>query len=257
MNFRYHLTTLVFAGASLVCSVSFAETIEGVLSRGPIYSALFTSSSESGDLIGYAFRNQSAVGVHILSRCLPEMFCKVAHGTTRLLTDTSDFEFKDEPQGWLEITTAHGADMETVVFGYKKSESTRFGKVVIREQDNRLMFRGAAVTPALLGAYPSTIVAKYEIGTTDVLLVQETGGTSCPAQFRLIIVAREGIRSTDAFGSCSDVIYPKSDGARVIVSMPGFAGPFQPDREKEQARRTRLDYVFAGGVVRLSRNTSN
>lgn len=37
-----------------------AETIEGVLEQGKVYSALFTVSPESGDLIGFAAKNQSA-----------------------------------------------------------------------------------------------------------------------------------------------------------------------------------------------------
>ena len=62
------------------CAWTFAaaESVEGVLEKGATYSALFSASPESGDLIGYPFKNQSAVGKAILGNCLPGMHCKVA-----------------------------------------------------------------------------------------------------------------------------------------------------------------------------------
>lgn len=249
MNYLKHITTVIIASASLVASLASAEVIEGVLEKGLVYSALFTASQGSGDLIGQAFRNQSPVGKEVLDHCLPAMFCKIAQGTTKDLTDTRHLKFEDEPQGWVEITSAKGVAMETVVFGYEKSESTRFGKVSIRESDNRVMFRGAAVAPALADANPLTIVAKYEVGARDVVLLQETGGVACPALFWFVTVTAHGVSTTDSFGSCSDVIYPRFKGTQVTVSMPGFAGPFQSIREKEQAKRTRLDFVFADGKL--------
>ena len=252
MNIAKLIPSTLLACGLLIGSHASADVIEGVLEKGLVYSALFTASQGSGDLIGQAFRNQSAVGKEILDHCLPEMFCKIAQGTTKDLTDTRHLKFEDDPQGWVEITSAKGVAMETVVFGHEKTESTRFGKVSIRESDNRVMFRGAAVAPALADANPLTIAAKYEVGARDVLLLQETGGVACPALFWFVTVTAQGVNTTDSFGSCSDVIYPRFKGAQVTVSMPGFAGPLQSSREKEQAKRTRLDFVFADGKVTLN-----
>ena len=251
MNLAKHIPSTLLACGLLIGNPTSAESIEGVLEKGPVYSALFTASGGSGDLIGQAFRNQSLVGKQILEHCLPEMFCKIEEGTTRQLTDARHLKFEDEPQGWVEITSAKGVAMETVVFGYDKSKLTRFGRVSIRESDNRVMFRGAAVLPALVDANPLTIVANYEIGANDVLLLQETGGQACPALFWFVTLTTKGVHTTKPFGSCSDVIYPRFKGTQITVSMPGSAGPFQSSREKEQARRTRLDFVFADGKVTL------
>lgn len=188
MNLAKHIPSTLLACGLLIGSHASAEVIEGVLEKGSVYSALFTASQGSGDLIGQAFRNQSAAGKEILDHCLPEMFCKIAQGTTKDLTDTRHLKFEDDPQGWVEITSAKGVAMETVVFGHAKSEPTRFGKVSIRESDNRVMFRGTSVAPALADANPLTIVAKYEVGASDVLLLQETGGVACPALFWFVTV---------------------------------------------------------------------
>jgi hypothetical protein len=251
MSTANRVLAALLTSASLAAGVASAETIEGVLEVGQVHSALFVASSGSGDLIGQAFRNRSPVGAKILANCLPLMFCKILQGSTRELQDVSPLKFKDEPLGWREITSVQSATMETVVFGYDKSTRTRFGALAIREQDNRLTLRGTLVAPEIVDTDALSIVAKYEIGSTDVVLLQETGGTACPALFRFVTISKQGMRSTEAFGSCSDVIYPRFNEAKITVSMTGCAGPFEPDREKQQARRTRHDYVYSGGVVKL------
>ena len=104
------LITTWFAAAST------AGTIEGVLEKGPSHSALLSVSPESGDLIGYAFKNQSPVGKAIFQRCLPGMLCRLGDSSTRLLNDAASLKFDDQPSGWYEITKARDVGMKTVVF---------------------------------------------------------------------------------------------------------------------------------------------
>ena len=64
------LTLSLIASCFTVNAV--ADVTEGLLEKGSTHSALFTMSPESGDLVGYAFKNQSAVGKVIFQKCQME-----------------------------------------------------------------------------------------------------------------------------------------------------------------------------------------
>ena len=244
-------TSALFLLAACAWTFAAAETVEGVLEKSAPYSALFSASPESGDLIGYPFKNQSAVGKAVLAHCLPGMLCKIGKATTRNMDDTAALKFADNPSGWLEITQARDVGMETVVFGYEKKVKTRFGVVSVREDDNLLLFKGKPVAPAIEGNNSLSIVAQYEMGQSDVLLLQDTGGTACPALFRFITVSAAGLRATPEFGTCSEIIYPTVEfkTGTVTVAMNGFMGPANSAAEKSKAYMTKTVFRFAKGQV--------
>ena len=233
----------LFLLAACAWTFAAAETVEGVLEKSTPYSALFSASPESGDLIGYPFKNQSAVGKTILGNCLPGMLCKIGKAATRNMDDTAALKFADNPSGWLEITQARDVGMETVVFGYEKKVKTRFGLVSVREDDNLLLFKGKPVAPAIEGNNSLSIVANYEMGQSDVLLLQNTGGTACPALFRFITVSATGLRATPEFGTCSEIIYPTfNEKTGVTVVMVGFLGSSEPAAQQRKAVMTKTIY---------------
>ncbi|MCX7255929.1 MAG: hypothetical protein NTZ64_04125, partial [Polaromonas sp.] len=244
-------TSAILALAACACTFAAAETVEGVLEKSAPYSALFSASPESGDLIGYPFKNQSVVGKAILANCLPGMRCKIGKAATRNMDNTDALKFADHPSGWLEITQAKDVGMEAVVFGYEKKLKTRYGVVSVREEGNLLLFKGKPVAPAIEGNSSLAIVANYEIGQSDVLLLQNTGGTACPALFRFITVSAAGLRTTPEFGSCSDIIYPTWDAktATITITTNGFRGPFEPEADKQKAYMTKTVFRFANGQV--------
>lgn len=235
------------------CAWNFAaaETVEGMLEKSAPYSALFRVSDESGDLIGYPFKNQSAVGKAILGNCLPGMLCKIGKAATRDMDDTDALNFPKNPSGWLEIIQAKDVGMNTAIFGYDKKFKTHFGVVSVREEGNLLLFKGKPVAPAIEGNSSLSIIAHYEMGQSDVLLLQNTGGTACPALFRFITVNAAGLRATPEFGSCSDIIYPTWDAktGAVTVTMNGFRGPFEPEADKQKAYMTKTVFRFVNGQV--------
>ena len=112
-------TTAVALVTLCLASLATAEVTEGVLEKGPSYSALFSASPESGDLIGFAFKTQSTVGRAILQNCLPGMFCKIEKSATRpvsdALSDTLGQKFATQPAGWIEIIQARDIGMAPVV----------------------------------------------------------------------------------------------------------------------------------------------
>ena len=114
-----------------------------------------------------------------------------------------------------------------------------------------LLFKGKPVSPAIEGNNGLNIVAYYEMAQSDVLLLQDTGGTACPALFRFISVSATGLRATPEFGTCSDIIYPTMDAktATVTIAANGFRGPFEPEAEKQKAYMTKTVFRFANGRV--------
>lgn len=228
-----------------------AEAVDGVLEKGKTYSSLFTVSPESGDLIGFAFKNQSRAGKIILENCLPGMLCKIEKAGLRDLEDEEKMDFKDSPSGWYEIANAKGVYMESAVYEYEKTVKTRYGTVSVREDDNILLFKGKPVSPEIEGNSSLSIVASYEIGKSDILLLQDNGGTACPALFRFVTISPKGLSSTPEFGTCSDIIYPtmNSETATITITTNGFRGPFEPEADKRKAYMTKTVFRFANGRV--------
>ncbi len=233
-----------------VATTHAAEVAEGVLEKGSTYSALLSASPESGDLIGYAFKNDSAAGKAILKSCLPGLFCKISKSTLRAMNSAPPLKTTPEPSGWIEVTAARSAVMETTVFGYDKTAKSRYGVLSVREDDNTLLFKGKPVQPKIEGNNSLSIVASYELGKNDVFLLQNTGGTACPALFTFVTVNAAGLKATPEFGTCSDIIYPTSDlKDSVTVAMVGSSGPFEPTFEKQKAATQTTVYKYFKGQL--------
>ncbi len=226
--------------ASSAWTLAGAEVIEGVLEKDATWSALFSASAESGDLMAYPFRNQSAVGKSILGNCLPGLLCKIEKATTRSMDDTPAFKFSGRPSVWLEVTAAKTISMAPGVPGYETKTSTRYGVVSVNEEDNTVLFKGRRVLPGVEGNNGLSIVASFELGKSDVLLLQNSGGSACPALFRFVSVSATGLAATPEFGTCSDIIYPTSDGKSVIHVAMLRSGP--PAMKKSV-------YSYANGQV--------
>lgn len=173
------LTT--FSAVALCLSVhthAAAESIDGVLKQSGAYSALFTASPESGDLIGYPFKNNSPVGKTILANCLPSLVCKIGKATTREMQDPSALKFNDQPMGWMKITRAANVNMVSGIGSYEKSFKTRYSVLTINDDTHTLQFKGTSVLSTVEGNNSLSIVATYDLGKNDVVLLQNNGGTA-------------------------------------------------------------------------------
>lgn len=212
---NYKAIALQAAITSAMCLGSYtaahAESIQGVLEQSGGYSALFAASPESGDLIGYPFKNDSTVGKAILAKCLPGLICSIGNASTREMRNTSALTFKDQPMGWKEITRASNAGMVSAINNYEKSVKTRFGTLAVAADNVSLQMNGKPVLPGVAGNNSLSIVASYELGNADVLLVQNTGGSSCAAMYNFITLTKTSLRGSPEFGTCSDIIRVTSD----------------------------------------------
>lgn len=126
--------------------------------------------------------------------------------------------------------------MVSAVNSYEKTVKTRFGVLAVGADNTSLQFKGKPVLPEAQGNSSLSIVANYELGNTDVVLVQNNGGTACAALYRFITVSKADPRTTPEFGTCSDIIYPTSDlKTSVTVVMVGHSA------------RTKAVFQYAGG----------
>ena len=78
-----------------------------------------------------------------------------------------------------------------------------------------------------------------QVGPWDVVLVMNnSGGTGCPAQFFFIAVDSSAKTVvTPEFGTCSDLAKMTNSGSKVVVTMPKMGG------------RGNQSYVFENGIV--------
>lgn len=324
-------------GASIALAIgttahAYNESFEGFLDTGEHYSALLRVSEESGDLIGHAFANRSAVGRLVLQSCLPEMLCQVDGATTTELT-VEDLE---------HLPLGSGAEMASAIFEIERADlaymipafdsgeealQTRFGRLQI-DQEQRLFFNGQPVLApieaqaiaaskqansaetvqpgwqvffanirthirrALQSPAPvdSTAIERhntkqqaawepvqgnsylrmvdvYQSDVGDVVVLMDTGGTACPALFRVLSVTSEGAVSTPLFGTCSEIAriwgvdptylqdnHPDSLAAQaqlpvVRLAMTGFLGPFEPEQARLQAAMRMMQFEFVDGHI--------
>ncbi|MBY0410069.1 MAG: hypothetical protein K2Q97_08050 [Burkholderiaceae bacterium] len=85
------------------------------------------------------------------------------------------------------------------------------------------------------------IVAHFELEGQDTVLLQDTGGTACPALYRFATLTRQGIAVTPEFGTCSDLaavtLKETTTGAQEpLVTMVGTLDAVEPGQESPRMR---------------------
>ena|SRR2546425_1381502 len=125
---------------------------------------------------------------------------------------------------------------------------TRFGALTVSDA-RVLLFKGAPVEPKIEANNSMDLSEPYQIGASDVVLVTDNGGTSCPALYYFVTVTKSGAKVTPSFGTCSDLIKVKRTGDSISVSMPGYQGPFESKRAQLRAARERHVFIYRAGVI--------
>ena len=125
---------------------------------------------------------------------------------------------------------------------------TRFGALTVNDA-GVLLFKGAPLQPTIEANNSLDLSEPYQIGSSDIVLVTDNGGTACPALYYFVTVTKSGAKATPGFGSCSDLIKIKRMGDSISVSMPGYAGPSEPKRAQTRAAREKHVFIYRAGVV--------
>lgn len=115
--------------------------------------------------------------------------------------------------------------------------STRFGPLSVG-QDRVLLFKARRVQPRVRGNNSLDLGTLYRIGSTDVVLVTDNGGTACPYLYHFVAVATAGAKATPAFapavnlhGSCGPATGSSfTSRATAAPSNPNRNGSRQPGR---------------------------
>jgi hypothetical protein len=125
--------------------------------------------------------------------------------------------------------------------------STRFGALKIGgEFANILSFKGRRLVK---GDNALSVVQKFRMGKTDVVLIQETGGTACPALYYFVSVSASGAKATHAFGTCDEFTKITRKKDTILVTMPGYRGPFEPEADRAKAAQEKHVFAFKAGRV--------
>ena len=128
------------------------------------------------------------------------------------------------------------------------STTTRFGALTVSDA-GVLLFKGAPVEPKIEANNSLDLSEPYQVGTSDVVLVTDNGGTACPALYYFVTVTKSGAKVTPSFGTCSDLIKVKRTDDSISVSMPGYQGPSESKRAQLRAARERHVFIYHASVV--------
>lgn len=98
------------------------------------------------------------------------------------------------------------------------------------------------------------IVAHFELEGQDIVLLQDTGGTACPALYRFATLSPQGIGVTPEFGTCTNIATVAIDEGHggshePIVTMNGSRGPLEPEEEQRRAHMQLHRSVLRQGEV--------
>lgn len=194
--------SLLAVTAMMLTAAVYAEPISGVLTIGKQHSALVSVSEGSGDVVAYTFANQSSVGKTIFNHCLPEMWCEIAQpkvGTGDIPNLGFDFTVSG---GW-PLLAAKGVSLTNSQVSYGERLKTRYGVLSVNA-DGSLRLNNKKFLPHIQANSSLSFVGHYEMGKTDFVLVQNTGGTACPALFHIVSLNPQKHTGTAEFGTCSD-----------------------------------------------------
>jgi hypothetical protein len=125
---------------------------------------------------------------------------------------------------------------------------TRFGALTVSDA-GVLLFKGTPVQPTIEANDSLDLGQRYQIGTSDVVLVTDNGGTACPALYYFVTVAKSGAKVSPSFGTCSDLIKVRRNSDSISVSMPGYQGPSESKSAQSRAARERHIFIYHAGSI--------
>src|SRR5262245_22316401 len=96
------------------------------------------------------------------------------------------------------------------VLGYSQDDivriPTRFGELKT-DSEGTLQFNGQSLrytprSPEVGMFIGDEVIATYKLDSSDVVLIHQQGGTSCPGRFVFVTISQQGAKVTPYFGTC-------------------------------------------------------
>lgn len=125
----------------------------------------------------------------------------------------------------------------------------------VSEIELPVVHQAAGTVQVVQGNSALHIVAHFELEDRDIVLLQDTGGTLCPALYRFVTLTTQGIAVTSEFGSCSGITTADLKATHPggtpepFVTMSGFLGPFEPQVQRELAFMRLHRFILRQGKV--------
>ncbi|WP_321968656.1 hypothetical protein [Paraburkholderia tropica] len=144
-----------------------------------------------------------------------------------------------------------GAAVGTVMVsdtGGDQSAKTPFGKLSTNDS-NVLLLDGKPVSPQIQGNNSLSFVAQVAMKNRRAVLVQDNGGTACPALYHWVILSEGSYTVGPEFGSCSDLPKVSTESGKLIVTMPDFVGDAASEAEQKRVAKRTKKYVYNGKAM--------
>ncbi|TDY25987.1 hypothetical protein B0G81_6484 [Paraburkholderia sp. BL6665CI2N2] len=129
-----------------------------------------------------------------------------------------------------------------------KRADTPFGKLSAND-NNVLLLDGKPVSPRIQANNSLSFAAQVALKNHRAVLIQNNGGTACPALYHWIILSEGSYVVSPEFGSCSDLPKVSTVSGRLIVTMPDFVGDAASEAERKRVAKRTKKYVYDGRVV--------
>lgn len=116
---------------------------------------------------------------------------------------------------------------------------TRFGELKANK-DGDIQFKGKTVLPKVnVVDFSFDVKSNNKLTNSDVILVSQGTGNTCPGQFAYITVTADGAKATPTFGTCYDdyFVQPVQNGEILTLTMKNLGG------------KGTSKYVYEKGVV--------
>lgn len=125
---------------------------------------------------------------------------------------------------------------------------TRFGGMAV-SAENVLLYKNHPLDPSVAGNNSLSVIGTYSIGNEDIVLIQDNGGSACPALYYFVTVTASTAKATPSFGTCTDLIEVNKLTDSISIRMPGFLGPFEPVQDQKNAMKEKHIFIFKDNVL--------
>ncbi|PAK76932.1 hypothetical protein CRM93_12895 [Acetobacter fabarum] len=126
----------------------------------------------------------------------------------------------------LSFLTMGGVSLTLALADAPREAQTRYGLASGTGPLNTLLINGQPTTPKIAGNSALFVQKIAESGDTDVVLLTSVGGQACDAQYSILQVTPNGIKTpTPFFGNCSTA-KPSISGSKITLKFPRNIGKY-------------------------------
>lgn len=126
----------------------------------------------------------------------------------------------------LSFLTMGGVSLTLASADSPREAQTRYGLASGTGPLNTLLINGQSTTPKIAGNSALFVQKIAESGDTDVVLLTSVGGQACDAQYSILQVTPNGIKTpTPFFGNCSTA-KPSISGSKITLKFPRNIGKY-------------------------------